>query len=213
MVSRKKKDQPLNDQQEVFVEHYLRSWNASEAARKAGYSEQSAREIGSRLLTNVNIQEAIEERMKGLRMETNEWYARVTEQARGNLGDFIEDDGSIDVKQARADNKLRLLQEYQVEQTYRKVDEGDPVPVTKTKIKLYSSQEALKMMGARLFTPKLQIEHIEGENPYTQMTEEELLAEINRRESVKQKASAPARVSTPAKARTKKAKPPGPRKR
>ena len=36
----------LSKKQRVFVEHFLRCWNAAEAARRAGYSERSARHIG-----------------------------------------------------------------------------------------------------------------------------------------------------------------------
>ena len=45
----------LNDQQIAFCEHYVVSLNATQAAIDAGYSEKTARQQGSRLLTNVNI--------------------------------------------------------------------------------------------------------------------------------------------------------------
>ena len=36
---------------------------ATQAAIRAGYSEKTARQVGSRMLTNVDIQNAIEEAM------------------------------------------------------------------------------------------------------------------------------------------------------
>jgi len=42
-----------------FVEEYLVDLNATQAAIRAGYSEKTANRQGSRLLSNVDIQEAI----------------------------------------------------------------------------------------------------------------------------------------------------------
>ena len=51
----------LNTRQRAFCEFYVASGNATESAIKAGYSEKTARSIGQRLLTNVDIQEYIKE--------------------------------------------------------------------------------------------------------------------------------------------------------
>ncbi|MDO9783744.1 terminase small subunit [Glaesserella parasuis] len=51
----------LTDKQQRFVEEYLIDLNATQAAIRAGYSEKTARSIGQRLLTFVDIQEAIQE--------------------------------------------------------------------------------------------------------------------------------------------------------
>ena len=52
----------LKDERQIkFVEEYIKSLNATDAAIKAGYSEKTARSQGSRLLTNVDIQKAIQQ--------------------------------------------------------------------------------------------------------------------------------------------------------
>jgi phage terminase small subunit len=51
----------LNARQSAFVEEYLVDLNATQAAIRAGYSEATAKQQGSRLLTNVNVQAAIQE--------------------------------------------------------------------------------------------------------------------------------------------------------
>lgn len=51
----------LNEKQKAFAEYYAACFNAAEAARKAGYSEKTARAIGQRLLTNVDIQKYLQE--------------------------------------------------------------------------------------------------------------------------------------------------------
>lgn len=45
----------INQRQKAFCEAYLASGNATDAAIKAGYSPRTARSIGQRLLTNVDI--------------------------------------------------------------------------------------------------------------------------------------------------------------
>jgi phage terminase small subunit len=51
----------LNDKQERFIDEYLVDLNATQAAIRAGYKEKTARQQGSRLLTNADIQARIEE--------------------------------------------------------------------------------------------------------------------------------------------------------
>lgn len=46
----------LNEKQKAFCEHYASTFNATESAKRAGYSEKTARSIGQRLLTYVDIQ-------------------------------------------------------------------------------------------------------------------------------------------------------------
>ena len=53
--------QNLTPKQEIFCHEYVLDWNASRAARVAGYSEKTAKEIGCNLLTKVNIKAYIEE--------------------------------------------------------------------------------------------------------------------------------------------------------
>lgn len=53
----------LTPRQSRFVDEYLIDLNATQAAIRAGYSEKTARSQGQRLLTNVDIGAAIQERM------------------------------------------------------------------------------------------------------------------------------------------------------
>ncbi|WP_314878548.1 terminase small subunit [Haemophilus parahaemolyticus] len=51
----------LNEKQKRFVGEYLIDLNATQAAIRAGYSQNTARSIGQRLLTFVDIQAAIQQ--------------------------------------------------------------------------------------------------------------------------------------------------------
>lgn len=58
----------LEEQQQLFVLEYMKDLNGTSAAIRANYSEKTARQQASRLLSNVNIQNAIAE----LKAERNE---------------------------------------------------------------------------------------------------------------------------------------------
>jgi phage terminase small subunit len=49
----------LNAKQQRFVDEYLKDLNATQAAVRAGYSENTANRVGPRLLSNVGIKKAI----------------------------------------------------------------------------------------------------------------------------------------------------------
>ncbi|MDE0100649.1 MAG: terminase small subunit [Truepera sp.] len=49
----------MTSKQRAFVAEYIKDFNASAAARRAGYSERSAYAIGSRLLRKVEVSKAI----------------------------------------------------------------------------------------------------------------------------------------------------------
>lgn len=56
----------LTDKQKRFIDYYIETGNASEAARRAGYSEKIANRIGTENLSKPVIKEAITVRLKAL---------------------------------------------------------------------------------------------------------------------------------------------------
>lgn len=102
----------LTDKQTAFINHYLQCWNATEAALKAGYSENTARQQASRLLSNVNIAEEIRHRLDAMKMSADEALVGLSDIARGDLSDFIKIQAGlpvIDFNKAKESNKLHLL--------------------------------------------------------------------------------------------------------
>ena len=82
----------LNARQKSFCEFYVASGNATESAIKAGYSEKTARSIGQRLLTNVDIKKYIkelQEKAKESRIltarEKREWLSEVIKNGNEKL--------------------------------------------------------------------------------------------------------------------------------
>lgn len=59
----------MKEKQKRFCEEYLVDCNATQAAIRAGYSKKTARAIGQRLLTNVDIKKYIEQQLQKLKNE------------------------------------------------------------------------------------------------------------------------------------------------
>ena len=70
----------LNDKQKRFAEEYLIDLNATAAAKRAGYSSKTSKEQAARLLTNVNIQNYIQERQKALQDKLHITQERVLQE-------------------------------------------------------------------------------------------------------------------------------------
>ncbi len=141
----------LSKKQQAFVEHYLRTWNASESARLAGYSEKSAGVIGYENLRKPQIKEFIDARMAEIAMSANEVLMRLTEQARGSIGNFLAIDGkgrpSLDFNRETAKNNLHLIKKLKITPT----EFGPAIDV-----ELYDAQAAAVHLGKyhKLFTDK-----------------------------------------------------------
>jgi phage terminase small subunit len=95
----------LTPKRRAFIEYYLKCWNSSEAARLAGYKGK-ANVVGPRLLANVSIQAAIQARLNELQMSADEVLSRLSEMARADISDFINDFGGIDWDKVRAKGYL-----------------------------------------------------------------------------------------------------------
>ena len=50
----------MTERQRRFIVEYLKSGNGTQSALRAGYSARTARQAGSRLLTNVDVRDALD---------------------------------------------------------------------------------------------------------------------------------------------------------
>lgn len=92
----------MNDRQRRFAEVYVECGNAAEAARRAGYSERTARSIGQRLLTFVDVQNYVRE----LQEQLADKRIADAREVREFLSDVMRDeDRSINAR-IRASNTL-----------------------------------------------------------------------------------------------------------
>jgi phage terminase small subunit len=124
-------EKKLTPRQKRFVEAYLQTWNASEAARRAGYTG-AVDVTGAKLLVKASIQNQVKARMEELSLQTHEVMYRFTEQARLNPSEFFTFDAAGEmtginwevfrakgylVKALRYDRKGRPVLEFHDSQT------------------------------------------------------------------------------------------------
>jgi phage terminase small subunit len=127
----------LTAKQRRFVEEYPADFNATAAAKRAGYSERSAHVTGHDLLhENPKVQKAIAKRMDELSMPSDEALYRLSRIARGDIANLIvvEEDGSwkLDLKKAVEEGHTQLIHEIGYDAKGR------------IKLKLYSAHEAAR---------------------------------------------------------------------
>lgn len=89
----------ITDRQRRFVQEYLKEPNATKAAERAGYSKKTARSQGTRLLTNVAIQELIstarKERSERTSIDADYVLKRLAEIDSLDVVDILDDTGKI----------------------------------------------------------------------------------------------------------------------
>lgn len=132
----------LTNKQQAFIEEYLAcGFNASEAARRAGYAKPGQQ--GHRLLKNVEIDAAIRQALADRAMPADEVLARLAEHARGDIGAFIatNDEGVPTGFSLAADRPLHRIKKVSV------TDKG-------WSFEMYDAQAALVHLGKHhgLFT-------------------------------------------------------------
>jgi phage terminase small subunit len=152
----------MRNKQRVFIEEYLRCWNATEAARKAGYSERTAYSIGQENLKKPEIAKAIEDRISEKAMSADEVLTRLGEHARGDLGEFL-DIGSmafqVDLDAAKEKGITRLIKKVKMNTKTTISAEGIETETHNIELELYDAQAALVQIGRYhgLFTDKTDI--------------------------------------------------------
>lgn len=89
----------LNERQKAFADYYIETGNATEAAKRAGYSENTARQIGTENLSKPSISAYISERMadQGNKRvaDANEVIEFYTAVMRGEVKDQFGLDASL----------------------------------------------------------------------------------------------------------------------
>lgn len=138
----------LNKRQQLFVQEYLIDLNATQAAIRAGYSVDSARDIGCENLTKPNIQEAIAKAMAERSKRTGINQDRIVlELARIA---FINPQNLINPKDASVraeatEDDLACIQSVKVKKT-----ESANGTSTEREIRLNDKMKALELLGKHL---------------------------------------------------------------
>lgn len=143
----------LTAKQQRFVAEYLIDLNATQAAIRAGYSEKTAAEQASRLLTNVKVSEAVQAAMKARSERTEidaDWVLkRLARDATADLADLYDDAGQLlPVKEWPMAWRTGLVAGIETVQEREGTDpDGKPEFVTVRKVKLLDRTKLVELIG------------------------------------------------------------------
>ena len=161
----------MTPKQARFVEEYLIDLNATQAAIRAGYSAKTAQEQGSRLLTNVMVQEAIQAAQRARSKRAEITADRVLEELAkvgfANAGDYFDwgPDG-ITVK-----DKAELSPDQQA--AVAEISETTTQTGGTVRIKLHDKIGALEKIGKHLGMYR---DIVEVRRSIEEMNEDELIS-------------------------------------
>lgn len=126
----------LSKKRRAFIDEYLKDFNATQAAIRAGYSARSAGSIGHETLKIPDVAEEISRRVAERAMTADEALVRLAEIARADLSDYVSGDG-IDIDRMVADGYGHLIKG--VKRVVSKFDD-------RTEVEIYDKQAALKVV-------------------------------------------------------------------
>lgn len=147
----------LTAKQKRFIEEYLIDLNATQASIRAGYSPETAKEIGCENLTKPNIKneidKAIAERSKRTGINQDRVLREIAKIAFVNPSDVINFNQAT-VKENASDDDLAVISGIKIKSI--PTEDGD---IQEREVKLYDKLKALDMLGKHLgmFTDKVDI--------------------------------------------------------
>ncbi len=147
----------MTKKQKRFIEEYLIDLNATQAAIRAGYSANTAKEIGCENLTKPNIAEAIAKAMAERSKRTGINQDRVIQElakiAFVKMTDIIDSEGRI--REDAPDEDKACIEAFKYKRSQTENGSG-----IEREVKIASKLKALELLGKHLgmFTDKLDLD-------------------------------------------------------
>lgn len=174
----------LSKKQSAFVDAYVTHWNASQAARAAGYSEKTAGQIGHENLKKPEIAAEIDARIAAI-MPRGEVVQRLAARARSTIADVLQlpqpkkrDDGTeytlvsdwrLDLLKAAETGGLHQIKKLKEGKYGVELEMYDPLPALELFAKHHKlvgdDDGILKYIDLSKLTPEQLQRVADGENP------------------------------------------------
>ena len=139
----------LTRKQRIFIDEYVKCWNASEAARRAGYSKNTCGAIGAENLIKPEIKTEIDDRLASIHMSSDEVLKEFADIARSDMGDFVDYNLLIDLSEARKRGLTKLIKKIKQKTItiIGKKETDEDKEITDIEIELYPRDKALEILG------------------------------------------------------------------
>jgi phage terminase small subunit len=145
----------LSDKQALFCREYIVDFNATKAAIRAGYSKKTAKQQGSRLLTNddisVKVSELVAERMKAADVTTERVLMEFARIAMSDVGEAYDEHGNLKPLKEMPEDVRRCISGLETEELWE-WDENDKRKQTGVirKVKFWDKKGSLDSLGKYL---------------------------------------------------------------
>lgn len=161
----------LTKKQKLFVEEYLIDLNATQAAIRAGYSPDTAQQMGSENLSKPVIKNAIDKGIADRSRRTGINQDRVIQEIAKMA--FLNPVDVIDMDEATIKGEANRDDTACIASVKVKVIPGEGGNITEREVKTYDKLKALELLGKHLgmFTDKLKME---GNLPVVIMGDDQL---------------------------------------
>jgi len=136
----------LTIKQRLFIDHYIVCMNGTEAARLAGYegNDVTLASVASQNLRNHKVLRVVEDRLNAFTMSANEVLIRLTDIARGDIGDVLNSMGGIDPLEAKQRGKSHLIKKFKTKSVTTTSQNGkDDTDMYEAEVEMYDAQAAL----------------------------------------------------------------------
>lgn len=140
----------LTNKQIAFINEYLKDFNATQSAIRAGYSAKSAATIGWENLIKPEIDKEIKRLVAEKAMGKDEVLLRLADVARGDIADLLDIESmsfDIDLRKAQENGKTKLIRKVKQITKTTTSNSGEDTETNIQEIELYSSLEALQTLA------------------------------------------------------------------
>lgn len=139
----------LTDKQKLFCEYYVENFNGADAARRAGYSKDTARQQADQTLSKIYIQQYIDHYRRELyarnRVTVDEIVTDLTARMRLDASDFYDEDGKLKKLSEMSPAARKMIDSIEKEEITVK-----GVTTKKLKVKLSSRDAAIDKLMKHL---------------------------------------------------------------
>jgi phage terminase small subunit len=145
----------LKGRRELFCREYLKGdiagqgkLNASQAAARAGYSQDRARITGCELLAEPEVQDRIaelaEDRNKKLELDANMIIVELLRMLTADPLNYVDENGVVKSLHEMSVDARRAVASFEVDTM------GSAQTVTRTKVKFWNKEKAAELLGKHL---------------------------------------------------------------
>ncbi len=157
----------LTDKQRIFALEYLVDLNATQAAIRAGYSEETARSIGSENLTKPDVREfidaALAKREARLELKSDTVIRELLRVALVDIGGAYGQSGKLLHLHEMPEDVRRAIAGIDIEEMYDGTGEARTHVGDVVKVKFWDKMKGLELLGKhlQLFTDTLHVKHVD----------------------------------------------------